>query len=154
MVHAQVLEATHTVHDRVASVGDKVKAVGDKVTVVIDGVQLLLVIHRRNMLNSNVPRGKRDEGNHTTSGRRHGSSDTLVIFLRWHRWAGSSIRTGNQIRRDLRKWLSPSDPSINHHIACGAHRKQRAEWFFKESIFTQWKSNGSLLWVHGKRTFS
>ncbi|KAI0270839.1 hypothetical protein BGY98DRAFT_234546 [Russula aff. rugulosa BPL654] len=38
----------------------------------------------------------------------------------------------NQLRQGLRKWLSPSDPSINHNFACGAHRKQRAEWFFKE----------------------
>ncbi|KAI0269095.1 hypothetical protein BGY98DRAFT_307654 [Russula aff. rugulosa BPL654] len=56
----------------------------------------------------------------------------------------------NQLRHDLRKWLSPSDPSINHNIACGAHRKQRAEWFFQGRIFTEWKSDGSLLWLHGK----
>ncbi|KAI0266615.1 hypothetical protein BGY98DRAFT_470681 [Russula aff. rugulosa BPL654] len=60
----------------------------------------------------------------------------------------------NQLRLDLHRWLSPPDPSINHNIACGAHRKQRAEWFFQGSIFTEWKSNGSLLWLHGKRTFS
>ncbi|KAI0266617.1 hypothetical protein BGY98DRAFT_1181136 [Russula aff. rugulosa BPL654] len=56
----------------------------------------------------------------------------------------------NQLRQDLRKWLSPSDPSINHNIACGAHCKQTAEWFFQGTIFTEWKSNGSLLWLHGK----
>ncbi|KAI0262276.1 hypothetical protein BGY98DRAFT_1182286, partial [Russula aff. rugulosa BPL654] len=56
----------------------------------------------------------------------------------------------NQLRLDLHRWLSPPDPSINHNIACGAHRKQRAEWFFQGSIFTEWKSNGSLLWLHGK----
>jgi hypothetical protein len=50
--------------------------------VVIDGVQPPLIIYRGNMLNSDAPRGKRGEGNHTTSGRRHGSSETLVIFLR------------------------------------------------------------------------
>ncbi|KAI0264040.1 hypothetical protein BGY98DRAFT_1086079 [Russula aff. rugulosa BPL654] len=56
----------------------------------------------------------------------------------------------NQLRQGLRQWLSPSDPSINHNIACGAHRKQRADWFFQGSIFTEWKSDGSLLWLHGK----
>ena len=71
------------------------------------------------------------------------------------RWcAGLIILTGNQLRQDLRKWLSPSDPSINHNIACGALRKQRAEWFLEGSIFTEWKSNGALLWLHGKRMFS
>jgi len=26
-------------------------------------------------------------------------------------------------------------------------------WFFEGSIFVDWMSTGSLLWVHGKRTF-
>ncbi|KAI0277802.1 hypothetical protein BGY98DRAFT_934155 [Russula aff. rugulosa BPL654] len=67
---------------------------------------------------------------------------------------GSSIFTGNQLRQDFLRWLSPPDPSINHNIACGAHHKRTAEWFCQGSIFTEWKSNGSLLWLHGKRTFS
>jgi len=162
MATAQVLRAAHTVDDRVRVVEDKVleidsRVVGvdDKVVVVIDGAQPSLISHQGKMFNSDVPRGKRDKGSHTTSGRRHGSSEMLVIFfLRRHWSAGSIILTGNQLRYELRKWLSPSDPSINHNIACGAHRKQRAEWFFQGSIFTEWKSNGSLLWLHGKRTFS
>jgi hypothetical protein len=116
MVTAQVLEATHTVDDRVgrvgdkvldvnnrvvgvddrvagiddrvariddrvASVDDKVKAVDDKVAVVIDGAQPSLICHQGNMLNSDVPRGKRDKGSHTTSGRRYGSSEKLVIYF-------------------------------------------------------------------------
>ncbi|KAF8494411.1 hypothetical protein F5888DRAFT_657141 [Russula emetica] len=127
MVTAQVLEATHTVDDkvgrvedkvvgiddRVASVDDKVKAVDDKVAVVIDeGKETRVVIQQ--------------------------VADDMDQVKR------------NQLRQDLRKWLSPSDPSINHNIACGAHRKQTAEWFFQGSIFTEWKSNGSLLWLHGK----
>jgi hypothetical protein len=36
----------------------------------------------------------------------------------------------------------------------GAHRKQTADWFFQGSIFNEWKSDGPLLWLHGKRTFS
>jgi hypothetical protein len=73
--------------------------------------------------------------------------DTASGFL------GSTILTGNQLRQDLLKWLSPPDPSTNHNIACGAHHKRAAEWFFQGSIFTEWKSTGSLLWLHGKRTF-
>jgi hypothetical protein len=103
MVTAQVLEATHTVDDRVrvvedkvldvdnrvvgvddrvasvddrvASVDDKVKAVDDKVAVVIDGTHPSLISHQGDMTNSGAPRGKRDKGSHTTSGRRHGSSE-------------------------------------------------------------------------------
>jgi hypothetical protein len=65
--------------------------------------------------------------------------------------ACSTIRTGNQLRQELPTWLSPSDPSINHNIACGAHHKRNAEWFFQGSIFREWKSTGSLLWLYGKR---
>jgi hypothetical protein len=61
------------------------------------------------------------------------------------------VLTGNRLRQDLIKWLSPPDPSINHNIACGAHHMRNAEWFFQGSIFAEWKSTGSLLWLHGKR---
>jgi hypothetical protein len=175
MVTAQVLDATHGVDDRVGRVGDgvldvgnkvagvddrvarvnervagvddHVKAINDKVAIVIDGAQLSLISQGENMFNFDVLRGKRDKGS-------HGSSETFVVFfLRSHLCPNSRIITGNQLRQDLRKWLSPSDPSINHNIACGAHRKQRADWFFQGSIFTRWKSDGSLLWLHGKRMF-
>ena len=52
------------------------------------------------------------------------------------------------------KWLSPPDPSTNHNIACGTHHKKTATWFFQGNIFREWKSTGSLLWIHGKRLLS
>jgi len=57
----------------------------------------------------------------------------------------------NQLRQDLREWLSPPDPSTNHNIACGAHHQGTAAWFFQGSLFREWKSTGSLLWIYGKR---
>ena len=65
--------------------------------------------------------------------------------------ADSSILTGNQLRQDLRRWLSPPDTSTNHNIACSAHHEGTATWFFQGNIFKEWKSSGSLLWIHGKR---
>jgi hypothetical protein len=62
------------------------------------------------------------------------------------------ILPGNQSRETIHKWLSPPDPSTNHNIACGIHHKKTASWFFQGSIFQEWKSTGSLLWVHGKRS--
>ena len=62
-----------------------------------------------------------------------------------------SIPLGNQFRESIHKWLSPPDPSTNHNIACGTHHKKTATWFFEGSIFREWKSTGSLLWIHGKR---
>ncbi|KAF8496174.1 hypothetical protein F5888DRAFT_1835294 [Russula emetica] len=55
-----------------------------------------------------------------------------------------------QLRDNVHKWLSPSDPSKNHNIACRTHHKKTAKWFFQGRIYEEWKSTGSLLWVHGK----
>jgi hypothetical protein len=63
----------------------------------------------------------------------------------------SYLFVGNQLRDSLLRWLSPPDPSINHNIAYKAHHDGTAQWFFQGSIFNQWKSTGSFLWVHGKR---
>jgi hypothetical protein len=67
--------------------------------------------------------------------------------------AGSIILTGDQLQQNLRTWLSPQDPSTNHNIACTAHHKGTATWFFEGSTYKEWKSTSSesLLWVHGKR---
>jgi hypothetical protein len=67
--------------------------------------------------------------------------------------AGSNTLTGNQLRQDLRRWLSPSDPSTNHNIACNAHHDGTANWFFNGSFYKEWRSTGSssLIWIHGKR---
>ncbi|KAH9052803.1 hypothetical protein EDB87DRAFT_342434 [Lactarius vividus] len=69
-----------------------------------------------------------------------------------------SVRDGideiqwNQLKELLRAWLSPADPSTNHNIARKAQHKGTAVWFFQGSIFVEWKSTGTLLWIHGKRT--
>ena len=69
----------------VAGVDDFVKAIDNKVAVVIDGAQPSLINQQENSFDSDVPRGKRDKSSHTTSRRRHGSSEKYVIFfLSWH----------------------------------------------------------------------
>jgi hypothetical protein len=67
--------------------------------------------------------------------------------------AGSIILTGDQLQQNLRRWLSPQDPSTNHNIACNAHHKGTANWFFEGRTYKEWKSTSSesLLWIHGKR---
>ncbi|KAI0268981.1 ankyrin repeat-containing domain protein [Russula aff. rugulosa BPL654] len=54
------------------------------------------------------------------------------------------------MREDLHRWLSPPDSSTNHNIACNAHHEGTATWFFKGSMFEEWRSTPSLLWIHGK----
>ncbi|KAH9060300.1 hypothetical protein EDB87DRAFT_1562141 [Lactarius vividus] len=60
------------------------------------------------------------------------------------------VLDGNQIKKLLRAWFSPVDPSTNHVIAQKAQHKGTTVWFFQASTFIEWKSTGSLLWIHGK----
>ena len=60
---------------------------------------------------------------------------------------------GNQVRENLRAWVTPPDPSTNHTIACGIQHDGSAQWFFRGGMFAEWKSTGSLLWIYGKRMF-
>ena len=54
-------------------------------------------------------------------------------------------------QENLKEWLSPPDPSINHNIVRKAYHKGTASWFFQGGIFREWKLSPSLLWIHGKR---
>jgi len=56
-----------------------------------------------------------------------------------------------QLLENVRRWLSPPDPSTNYSAACQARHKGTCEWFLQGSIFKQWKDAGSFLWIHGKR---
>ncbi|KAI0277796.1 hypothetical protein BGY98DRAFT_1078926 [Russula aff. rugulosa BPL654] len=139
MVTAQVLEATHTVDDRVrvaeSKVLDKVAGVDERVASVDGRVA--------NM-------GERVAG---VDDRLTHVDERVTVVDDCVKAIDDKVAVvidGNQLRQDLHKWLSPPDPSINHNIASGAHSKQTAEWFFQGSIFTEWKSNGPLLWLHGK----
>ena len=61
----------------------------------------------------------------------------------------SNTTTGSQLRDDLRKWQSPSDPSTNHNFASDRQHEGTAEWFCRGSDFEKWKVAGCLLWIHG-----
>jgi len=99
------------------------------------------------------------DGRETRAAVQQAANDVDQVKRSWFRshidagCADSILVSGSQLRQDLRRWLSPPDPSTNHNIACGARHKGTADWFFQGSIFREWRSAGSLLWVHGKRTF-
>jgi hypothetical protein len=57
--------------------------------------------------------------------------------------------TWNKIEQDVLKWFSPPDPSTNHNTAFRVHH-DASTWLFQGSLFIEWMSIGSLLWVHGK----
>ncbi|KAH9035903.1 hypothetical protein EDB85DRAFT_2143394 [Lactarius pseudohatsudake] len=50
-----------------------------------------------------------------------------------------------QSRKSLREWVFPPDPSTNHTIAYDLHNGGTAQWFFRGSMFGEWKSTGSLV---------
>ncbi len=58
---------------------------------------------------------------------------------------------GDKLRRKLRNWLSPPDPSINYNIACDNHHKGTTAWLPRGNAFGGWRASGCLFWVHGKR---
>jgi len=113
-------------------------------------------INHRKLSTPNASRWKRGQGRYPTNSGRRRSSEAFVIselHLCWTFRLTIIILTGNQLRQDLRRWLSPPDPSKNHNIACNAHHKGTATWFFEGRTYQEWKSTGSesLLWIHGKR---
>ncbi|KAI9465568.1 hypothetical protein BJY52DRAFT_1209520, partial [Lactarius psammicola] len=52
-------------------------------------------------------------------------------------------------RSDLRGWISPPNPSINHNLARDTHHNGTTTWFAQGNAFDEWKKNGSLLWIRG-----
>ncbi|KAF8492409.1 hypothetical protein F5888DRAFT_1909189 [Russula emetica] len=127
MASAEQLKMTHSVDDRVRGVGGQVQDVRDDVQDVRGDVQdvgnrVQDVDDRVQGIDSNV----------------RGVDDKLDQANR------------NQLRDSLLRWLSPPNPSTNHNIACKAHHNGTTQWFFQGTIFNQWKSTGSFLWVHGK----
>ncbi|KAH9037477.1 hypothetical protein EDB85DRAFT_2287858 [Lactarius pseudohatsudake] len=56
----------------------------------------------------------------------------------------------NELRKDLRKWIAPPDPSVNYNTASSAHHEGTAAWCTKGNTLADWKASGSLLWIHGK----
>ena len=172
MASAEMLKMTRSIDDKVSGVDDNVKVVagnvedvGNKVRAVDDRVQdvgrdvrgdvqdvgnkVQGVDHKVQDIGSDIKdvsseiRGvdnKLDQANRS-----------LSLYLLLIAPERSDHFTGNQLRDSLFRWLSPPDPSINHNIASKAHHKGTAEWLLQGSIFSQWKSTGSFLWMHGKR---
>jgi hypothetical protein len=69
-----------------------------------------------------------------------------TLILNW-------LPLGDQLQETFRRWLSPPDPSTNHNIAREAHHDGTASWFIQGDTFKEWKTTGSLLWIHGNRRF-
>ena len=140
MAAAENLKLTHTVDKRVEGVADQVAGVDEHMADVVD--QVAGVDERVAGVDDRVQQTAKDvDEMKRLSSLNLTSTDCRAL----------PILSGNQLRKSVHKWLSPPNPSTNHNIACGTHHKKTATWFFEGSIFQEWKSTGSLLWVHGKR---
>ncbi|KAH9060230.1 hypothetical protein EDB87DRAFT_620864 [Lactarius vividus] len=113
-------DKVNDIGDKVDNVGGKVVDIGDRVQSVDEKVQVVI-----------------DDGKEAKLITQQTANS--VDQIRW-----------NQLTQLLREWLSPADPSTNHNIARKAQHKATALWFFQDSIFFEWKSTGSLMWIHGK----
>ena len=147
MATAENLKATHAVDERVKGVDNRVADVDDRVAGVDERVasvddRVAVVDDRLAAVDGRLQRAADD-----VDEMKRSSFLNLVSAD----YGSLPLLSGNQLRKDIHKWLSPPDPSTNHNIACGTHHKKTASWFFQGSIFQEWKSTGSLLWIHGKR---
>ncbi|KAI9432201.1 hypothetical protein H4582DRAFT_1821458, partial [Lactarius indigo] len=133
MATAQVLRLTQRVDDKVEDVNKGVQGVDGKVETVDERVQG--VDERVQRVDHNVQ-----------------AVDDRVKQVD-DRWLLLTYLTGNQLRRDLRNWISPPDPSINYNTACSAHHEGTAAWLTQGDAFKAWTTSGCLLWIHGKRSF-
>ena len=148
---ANVDDNVKGVDARVAGVDDRVKVVDEKVAELIHGAE---ITNSQAWETSNLNRSDGMEERQVLKQiadvvdqeKRSSSPDLISTDYR-----ASRIISENQLRENIHRWLSPPDPSTNHNIACDTQHKKTATWFFQGSMFREWKSTGSLLWIHGKR---
>jgi hypothetical protein len=143
MAAAELMKITYAVDDRMKGIDERIQDVGGNVED---------AYHRVRGIDRNVQDIRGDvQGANRKLDQVDCSSPTssLLLVLK-----AQEFFTGNQLRDELRTWLAPPNPSTNHNIACKTHHGGTAEWFLQGSIFSQWYSAGSLLWIHGKRMSS
>jgi len=149
MASLELLRVSHNVEGRVICIGEGVQGVGDKVQKVDEGVQNVQdVIQDVGDGVQNVQQLVQGLDDKLDQVNRGSSPNPIALTL-----LTLQIFSESDLRERLRIWLSPPNPSINHNIACDAQHEGSSQWFFRGSIFGQWKSTCPFLWVHGKRAY-
>ncbi|KAH9055813.1 hypothetical protein EDB83DRAFT_1088809 [Lactarius deliciosus] len=148
MATAEVLRLTHSVDDKVKGVGFQVEGVNKVVHGVGEGVQR--VDHKVQAIDDRVKQVNDRVGivNDDVKLIVEGGKERTAAIQRIVNTVDDMSR--NQLRRDLRNWISPPDPSVNYNTACGAHHEGTAAWLTRGDAFKGWRTDGCLLWVHGK----
>ena len=147
----------------------------DNLKVVVDG-GMPYFVHYWRINETRLSRREGIDDCYTTSSRYALTCVEHPIFLmmhvscdsrdrRWHKQVAELVLKftltvveaecdflGNQFQMNVRSWLSPPDPSVNHNIARRDHFGGTTSWFIQSDIYKEWTVTGSLLWIHGKRT--
>ncbi|KAH9053687.1 hypothetical protein EDB87DRAFT_1690062 [Lactarius vividus] len=148
MAITEVLRLTHSVEDKVDVVNIGVQSVDGKVEVVDERVQgvgekVQCIGHKVQAIDDSV-----GVVNDNVILIVDGEKERSAVIQRIVNTVDDMNR--NQLRHDLRNWLSPPDPTINYNVACGTHHEGTAEWLTRGDAFKGWMAHGCLLWVHGK----
>jgi len=159
----EVVGDVQSVNKKVQDGDDRVQGVDDKVQSVVNMVQSVdsevkSVVGRVQAVDDKVQdidSEVKDVGHsvHDIHGKLDDTNRSSSLSFPTFHSECSDLFSGNLIRDNLLRWLSPSDPSANHNIASKAHHHGTGQWFFQGGIFNEWKSAGSVLWVHRKRVF-
>ncbi|KAH9999584.1 hypothetical protein BJV74DRAFT_986495 [Russula compacta] len=131
MATAEVLNVTHGVNDKMK-------------VLIEDGKEVAEIVQQTR----NETQDVQQTANETKEIMERAATEAAVIMQQTASDVDNVKRS--QLREKFQTWLSPPDPSTNHNIARKVHYKGTATWFFRGSIFQQWKSSPSLLWIHGK----
>ena len=163
MAAAETMTVTRDIDDtvkdidkRVKDADDRVKGVDGRVGSVIQGrLSFPPMALALNLSSPLLPSGVKESGvviqqvfNQVNDLNRESSFNFIAADHKV-----SNIRTGNELHKDLRKWIAPPDPSVNFNTATDAHHEGTAAWCTKGDTVLTWKESGSLLWIHGKRIY-
>ncbi|EMD34291.1 hypothetical protein CERSUDRAFT_125476 [Gelatoporia subvermispora B] len=88
---------------------------------------------------------------------KNGKQSTAEIKAAFENMQSSMTATGQLILElkhdsDVQKhhtWLSPPDPSVNHHLTSRSYSTGTCAWFIDGQVMGEWKTTSSLLWIHG-----
>ena len=114
------------VDDHISGVDDRVKVVDEKVAELIHGAEFIIT-RAWETFNLNLSDGMEEKkvlkqiADDVDQEKRSSSPHLVSTDCRTSR-----IISENQLRENIHRWLSPSDPSTNHNIACDTQLGLRA----------------------------
>ncbi|KAI0278214.1 hypothetical protein BGY98DRAFT_1096891 [Russula aff. rugulosa BPL654] len=154
MTVARTFEATHDVNVNVKATQELTQHVDTKVTVIEEGLQqvdgnVMVTQELTHHIDDNVmDQDHKSTTIHTDVEVINERTRTIDDNVKVTKDVMDDLRR-NQSRSELRRWLSPPNPSVNHNTAHDTQHDGTANWFIQGPAFDGWKTNGSLLWIRG-----